>query len=375
MQLTTTRQTKFFGLTFETGTRLPGPLQPLPPAGEKTQVRLGTLLGWLMTGVVEAYPHNRGIGSPDRPHGGKINMTTVNSVRHNLIPGCFGEIGFGPYADEKHYGNGLAHECLAMGHSRNLGALLCLLDGNMTEKMLNAPISVYRATTVEEFLNIYQLNGLSGIVHTIRMKTTTPSLAYGPYIQEIHGILPDFDVSKYSMAFQVMLYDLHLQNTEKADDEPKSWAKLYGLRPKASKMAEELCGAITVTPVQLQKVVTSVKYWKSIADLVIRYADQNGLPGDVSKACRKAITPVGMFGYIVSRHFYGETRSWSDDPRLMADRIIENSVTLASCGPKLCRTDQTELREVSYDVEKVLRKGVATKHTKNLLRESKRSVG
>lgn len=232
----------------------------LPKNSDKIDLTIREFLGLIQNGFIKAYPHNRGTG--------KYNTETVKSLKtKGLKMGSFGELVYGYYADSDTPGFEMPVLCINSGHSRTVGLLDLLIEGQLSEEELDNHFS-FRYS--DNFIEDYQCSGVLGTGHGTKEKALNPDLAFGNNINRVlDGI---FDSEKEKEAFKrrmaTPLQSILLKASMDDSKESWRWRTVYSNRSKHKKLAGEKKGAVEISNRNLQKIRTAIiKYKKIIKSL------------------------------------------------------------------------------------------------------------
>ncbi|RDJ35672.1 MAG: hypothetical protein DWQ19_12705 [Crenarchaeota archaeon] len=257
----------------------PPPTDETPPRklGEKKYVRVGSIINWIMTGVIKPYEWNRGTG--------EVCAKIVQSVRkHGIVADAIGEATIGypnPDSDQLYCSN---------SHSRIYSFVDRYLKGDMTSREINYTFSI---RVVEDFLNSYIVCNTQG-AHGAKDKIQSPDLTYGSVLHgEVFPLLSQeararLGNNKWSI-LKTVLYALTVYDTA---DERWWFPTVYSSRTSAGKLENNLGGTLKTNTTIVRQFASSIESWNEFCDLLT--ASAGGLN------VNKVVSSAGFFGFLVS---------------------------------------------------------------------------
>jgi hypothetical protein len=322
-------------------------------------IKVHELLRMAKEDKIIGYDQNRGSGKPSR--------TTVASVTQNLNMNGLGQLSVGVFGEdwETNRNPEIEARLAAYGYGKILvntdfhGRLYGLLNrfnaGLMTEEELNDVISV-RIIPPGEFLLAYQTTN-SGQKHTVNHGFANRDLGFGNKLSEVFSGLPPeivefIDKGKNAPILTDILLGLHLEETQ--GKELASFADIYGLRLKASKLSNRLKEELKlkISPTRIKDYQEAIKHWYDYWQEVEDMEKQHGMNHI------RYLRATGWMGAIISDHLLNAKKGrmlFHKLPKNLAQASYKHAADIKDSLPNLTRVRVGRIDKTMGDIDAVLR--------------------
>lgn len=335
---------QLFNLTIEPDElAIPEALHEMPRArGTVSQATLGSIINWVLTGQLHFYPYNRGDGRVSRP--------TAKSAAEGINPDIIGECTIGRWKVEEN-GDSKNAYCLNNFHSRLLGAIVRLKNGELTHKEENIPVSV---RVQADFLGGYQGMNASGQAHRTKDKIKSPDLAYGSLLRKVFGTVGEncekcLGDNKWTTLSSVLYNLSDVAPTPSKKSNKWYWPWVYRLRTESRHIADKGKETLNISEKRTKDMIQAVQYWHTLV---------MSLEAKVTKGSKDAARiagSAGFFGYIVCDRL-SPTPRLSKNVGVIVKRLARNIGKVSEICPELTRGNQITVVNFTGMLDKILKK-------------------
>jgi hypothetical protein len=295
---------------------------------------VGSVLSWVLTGQVWAYRNNRGTG--------KVSLSTFKRIYEDgVLADVVGEVTLGVYQNSE----GEKEFCFNNWHSRTKAFLARWQDGKLTSKELETVVSI---RVQKNFIDSYQKMNAPGSAHQTRDKICNPDLAYGFHLTGPSGVferLGNDCVSLIGNNKWTILSTL-LYNLGENEIPDWYWPKVYRLRTKARRLADEAAGELKLTKKKIDTFVEAVNFWYKLM-LTAKSENTSGVK------IEKILGSAGFFGYIVADQL--GAKEFHPSIKITANRIYSNYHKLLLSLPELTRGTESTLIKFAGELDKMFK--------------------